>query len=486
MEFTELADHPLPRGVVTEWIPTVTATDRWYRDDRPLAYTHEEHCRHSLAKAATGSSDEIGAAWIGAVFEIHDRYDAEALRRALRAWTSRHETFRSTVTTDGVDADGGARLARSTVPEDAVDVVPRVLGRRRTGSDVHADVSDFFARTLSPFRWPHCVVATVEDIAPGSSTEKDDETDRFLLVFGADHSVMDAYSMLLAVSELRRLYEFEIHARDPRLAAIGSHLDFSVVDRETGDCLTPDHEVVRTWSSFLSDGSFPPFPLPVGADDEHGPERQSSLSRYLLSAADTDALAAHTRARGASMTAAVVGALALTSRDLAGERRLRVTMPMHTRFEPQYAESVGWYVGVVPVDVHVDPASDVDDAVRRAAAGLDAVKGYARQPYSRVARLLNVDSVPQFVVSYLDLRHTPDAESWPLWNTRTLRSATASRDEVYFWILRTPLGLSIAARFPGHEEAVRNVHAYLARFQEVLRESAGAVVESGADRTVHA
>lgn len=468
MKFTELADYPLPRGVVTEWIPAVTSADRWSEDHRPLAYTHEEHCRHSLAKAATGTSEDVGASWIGAVFEIHERYDPVLLRRALTTWTSRHETFRSTVSADGTESDGSVRLSRSTVAADAVDVVPRVVGRRRSGSDVHDHVVSFFGRTLSPFRWPHCLVATVDDILV-----TDEPGEKFLLVFGADHSVMDAYSMLLAVSELRRLYEFEVHGRDPRLAETASHVDFSVLDRRTGDGLTVDHEVVQTWSSFLGETGFPRFPLDVSTDRPCA-ARQSSLSTDILSADLTDDLARLSRSDGASMTAALVGAMTLATRDLTGTRRLRFAMPMHTRFEPRFAESIGWYVGVVPVDVHIDPQSDFTDALHRAVAGLDAVKGYARQPYSKVARLLGIDSVPQFVVSYLDLRHTPDAESWPLWNTRTLRSATASRDEVYLWILRTPRGLNVSARFPGHEIAVDRVHAFVSRLQAVLHDVVGA------------
>lgn len=464
MEFTELEDYPLPAGTVTRWVPTVDAPDAWRVDERPLAYTHEAHCRHSLALAADGGSDENGAAWIGAAFEIHERPDPEALRRALRRWTSRHEAFRSTVTGGGPDSDGSAPLTRSTVPEDAVDVVSSPGGTFLSGSEVRRAILDFFGRSLSPFHWPHCVVATVS--AP--TDDPDDADPGFLLVFGADHSVMDAYSMLLAVSELRRLYEFEVHGRDPELAVTGSHLDYSVVDRRTGDRLTADHDVVRTWSTFLRDGKFPPFPLPV-ADDRPGPSRQANLSRPLLDADDTATLARGIRVDGRSMTAAVVGALALATRDVAHTTRLRFAMPMHTRFEPQYSHSVGWYVGVVPVDVHVEKRSTFGDAAMRAATSLESVKGYARQPYSRVSDLLGIESAPRFVVSYLDLRHTPDSESWPRWRTRTLRSGASSRDEVYFWILRTPRGLSIAARFPGHEVAGANVTEFVDRFREILR-----------------
>ncbi|MGB3772500.1 MAG: condensation domain-containing protein [Rhodococcus sp. (in: high G+C Gram-positive bacteria)] len=475
MEFTELAEYPLPAGQLTEWVPTVSSKTSWRVDHRPLAYTHEAHCRHSLAAAAAGSDS---AAWIGAIFEIHERHDADAMRRALCSWTSRHETFRTTVSTAGVGDPGSVRLVRSTAAKDAVDVVPQRRGRFETGARVHRHVVDFFDRALSPFVWPHCVVATIDDIC----VAEESADDRFLIAFGADHSVMDAYSMLLAVSELRRLYEYELHGRDPGLGPAGSHVDFSVIDRRTGDGLTADHEVVLSWSRFLNGEQFPDFPLPVAPSAETtaattgpcdpGSDRQSGLSTVLLDAQDTAELAVRSRRQGASMTAALVGAMALATKELTESPRLRFVMPMHTRFEPRFAESVGWYVGVVPMDVHLDHDSDYREATRRAGAALSSVEGYARQPYSRVAELLRIESVPSFVVSYLDLRHTPDSESWPLWNTRTLRSSTVSRNEVYFWILRTPLGLGISARFPANAVAATSVHTFVSRCRDILHTAA--------------
>ncbi|GGG12897.1 hypothetical protein GCM10007304_28600 [Rhodococcoides trifolii] len=458
MEFTELADYPLPAGVLTEWTPTVGGgEDAWTEDDRPLAYTHEAHCRQSLA---AGADPDAEAAWIGAAFEMHLDYEPDAVRRALRSWTIRHETFRTTVA-----AEESGELARLTAPGERVDIMSRTDDEIHSGTWIHDHLTDWFGSRLSPFRWPHCLVATVHEPAE----------DRFLLVFAADHSVMDAYSMLLAVGELRRLYEFECRGTDPRLAEIGSHVDFSAVDRRLGDTVTADHEAVDAWSKFLSADApsgptFPDFPLPVAVDDAASTSaHQSSLSSWLLTVEQTDAFARSCRSAGHGMQSGVLAALALTGRHLTGDDTLRFVMPMHTRFEPRYAESVGWYVGVVPVEIEVGGRRSLTECLPAATTAVDGVKGLARLPYSKIADMLGVTETPRFVVSYLDLRHTPDSADWSRWRARTLRGSTESPDEVYFWILRTPLGLNISARFPSNENASRNVHRFVTTLASTVR-----------------
>ena len=48
MEFTELADYPLPPGTVTEWTPAaVNPPELWPVDQRPASYIHEAHLKHA-------------------------------------------------------------------------------------------------------------------------------------------------------------------------------------------------------------------------------------------------------------------------------------------------------------------------------------------------------------------------------------------------------------------------------------------------------
>lgn len=470
MEFTELADYPLPAGSLTEWVPTTGADSAsWSIDERPLTYDHEDHYTRGLS----GDAGKSQTSWLGAAFEIHDEYDADSLRRALRAWMLRHEAFRTTVSRN-VDTQGNTCLTRLTSSGEVLDMEPHPVGHLRTGTRVHQHLAGLFDTQISPLRWPHCLVATVTD------TDTPIAGNGFLVVFGADHSVMDAYSMLLAISEIQRLYQYELHGTDPGLAQIGSHVDFSANDRVVGGRLTPQHHAVDTWQRFLDagDGEFPTFSLPVKAEgiNPHAGHQQNGTSSWLLSADQTAQLNTHCRRVGHSMQSAVLAALALTNRELIGESTLRFTMPMHTRHESQYVESVGWYVGIIPVEVDIAGIDSFEDCMTAGATAVTATKDFSRYPYPRIAQLLGKAAVPQFVVSYLDVRFVPGAVDWENWRARTLRSSAFSDDEVYMWIARTPVGMTISARFPGNEVATTNVH----RFIDVLGEILAGVAHAGA------
>ncbi|MBY6363740.1 condensation domain-containing protein [Rhodococcoides corynebacterioides] len=467
MHFTELADYPLPDGTVTEWTPSVSDPAAWRPDARPLAFTHEAHLRHSLERSRTldTTGPEGDAEWIGAVLEIDRTYDPEVVRRTVQRWIARHEALRTTV--DAV----GESLARRTADPSAVTVTDRVVGFR-SGADAHDHLLSFLGRGLSPFRWPHVLIATVSETGFLQV-----DHDRFLLVFGADHSVMDAYSMLLSVGEFRRIYDHELDAREHDLPVIGSHLDYSVHDRRTGADVDADSEAVAVWDRFLRDGRFPAFPvLAADADRAEGraaTTRQGALSVSIASPATTTEFAARCRRSDASLTAGVAAVVALAQRTIEPAPGVdttgpcRFVMPMHTRYAPEFARAVGWFVGVVPVSVDLD-SDHADTALVTAAENMRAVAGVESRPWSAIAALLGVVDVPRFVVSYLDLRHVPDAASWRDWRVQPLRSATYSDTEVYLWFLRTREGLFLSARFPGTDAATAAVHRFVARCRTVV------------------
>ena len=145
MEYTELADYPLPAGRLTEWVPAADS-DAWTEDPRGVSFTHEDHC----SRGSDGS-------WIGTVFEVHRRYDAEVMRQTILSYIARHEAFRTRVERD--PADGVWH--RFTVPSDAVRVADRREQRIRSESQVFEHLESWFADVVSPTLWPHFVLATV-------------------------------------------------------------------------------------------------------------------------------------------------------------------------------------------------------------------------------------------------------------------------------------------------------------------------------------
>ncbi|WP_045822143.1 condensation domain-containing protein [Williamsia herbipolensis] len=481
MEFTELADYPLPAGEVTEWIPRLIGrecADRtWSDDPRPLSYLHEEYCtRGSIARSARSDDEGHPGSWLGAVFVVPHRHDRAALGRALTTWMRTHEVFRTTVERS-LDDDGPVLRRRGTDLD--VEVTETSVGTLSSGTEVHHHLLGRF-ETLSPLHWPHCVLATITPAGADTGADHLDDLpeigdDEFLLVFGADHSVMDAYSMLLAIGEIQGLYAAELAGTPTRPAEVGSHVDFSEQDRRRGEDLHDRHDAVRTWEAFLSrEGNrFPGFPLPVTDDPVTARaltrrRNQSGMSSWVLSAEQADDINRWARASGHSMQTAVMAALAVAVRSLSGQESIRFAMPMHTRSDTRYSSSIGWFVGVVPIEIDLAGAQTLEECLTTTGAAIADRKSLAQFPFPRVAEITGIDATPRFVVSYIDARYVPESSHWSRWGARTLRGSADSDDEVYLWIVRSPKGISVSARFPGNRVATESVHGFLHRLNAVL------------------
>ncbi|MEE3849155.1 condensation domain-containing protein [Gordonia sp. LSe1-13] len=498
MKFTELHDYRLPGGEVTAWIPeSEQPTERWPVDARGITYEHEDHLHRAVAAAR---KDMRQTSWLGAVFRVDRALDPAAMRRTLQQWIRRHEAFRTTVTRelpardrDVPDAGDSPQFARRSCDPLSVSIGRVDLGP--FGSDrIREHLVEFFDSRLTPLAWPHCLMATVTD-AEGSEDHAA-RSDGFHLVFAADHSIMDAYSMLLSINELRLIYDSETLGVSPPLPEVGSHVDFSAHNRVSAADLAADHPDVRRWREFLDDASgFPRFGLaPV---ESHSPgERdvvsqapaQDGWAKHVATDEQVTALNRLSRSTGHSTQTAIVAALALAYQDLTGENRLRAAMPMHTRHDRQFVESVGWFVGLGPLEVDLTHAETVVDALNAAAGGIRESKRLSRLPFPRVAQLLDTDAVPQFVISYLDLRAVPGAEDWPEWEARTLRGAARSDSEVYIWIARTPTGITVSSRYPANDviaAQVRRLVTTACSIATAVLEDASASDADAHPRTTH-
>ncbi|MBD8506483.1 Aureobasidin A1 biosynthesis complex [Hoyosella sp. G463] len=454
MEYTELDQYPLPDGRLTTWTPVV-ARGAWAPDARPLSSAHREHCDR-----ADRTTDRPGrGSWIGSAFRIERPYSPEAMRALITTWFARHEALRTTV------LPTPAGWARQTLPVDAIDAVPVPVLRARTGAEARDFLTEQFETALSPLSWPHCILATVEPgpLEPGS----DDGS--FLCIFGADHSVMDAYSQVIAISELRALYNDIVDGTHHTTAkAYGSHLDFAVVEQKACEALTTEAPAVQAWRDFLAqhDHQFPAFG-PV--EPATATSRQASLSRWLLDLDEAQALNTACRAHGFSSQAGILAALALAQARTGGGTRFSTIMPVHTRVHESWAESMGWFVNIVPLELTVAHGNDLPGALQSATRALAATKPLALAPFARVAELLGTTATPRFVVSYVDIRYLPEADRMPDIQGRALRSNSYSSNEVYFWINRTPHGLNVSTRYPDTPQAHLAIEMFLSELATVLR-----------------
>ncbi|MET4165002.1 MULTISPECIES: condensation domain-containing protein [Gordonia] len=451
MKFTELSDYPVPAGTVTIWTPTThTDPSGWQPDPRPFTYDQSA----SIQRSANGASDEHS--WLGAIFEIENDLDVERFDTCLRRWLTRHEALHST--SDPTSAD-----ARRTYRGAHLGVDAEVAGDFDSGDDVREFLIETFDAGLAPTRWPHCLVATIES------------SRGVTVAFAADHVIMDAYSILLSMTEIRRLYTSSRMGTFTEMTAVGSHLDFSVHDRAVGLGMTAEHPAVTRWRTFLDDSANAPgIGLPLvrphlQTRDLARTPRQRGISEYVATDRLATFVSSAARAGGHGTQTAVFAALAVALRTLTGRDTLRLTMPMHTRSEARYAGSVGWYVGLAPLEIDLSGAGTFDDALAATASAIDAVRHLPSFPYQRVVELLGVGGEPEFVVSYLDIRHVAGADEWDAARAQILRGGSRSDREVYLWIARVPGGITVSARHPGHDPADASIRDLITTYSSILQ-----------------
>ncbi|RDH10173.1 condensation domain-containing protein, partial [Tsukamurella pulmonis] len=433
----------------------------WRADHRPPSHNQADHVRRAAHHETTVVRP---GEWIGGVWQIDEDLDEDALRRALRGWFGRHEAFRSLIS----HAEDGT-LLRTTTPPESIDFVAQSVGKLTTSLRVYQHLKNYFDATITPSRWPHCVLATVDNPAgPG-----------FTIVFGADHSVMDAYTQVLAISELTELYRAERADRPARLTPSSSYLDFCALERDQFEHIDFEHPAVRTWLDYLAedDGESPRFGLPLTDRDARANLRvfQSSLSLQLLDVERTAAFDAACKAAGGKAGNGVVGAFARAEAGLTGSDHVRFVMPMHTRSEERWATSAGWFVGLMPVDLALPATSALSATLESVADALRRNRDVVPVPYPLLSSIVEERTgrglpAPRYVLSYVDVRYVPGAAEWGEQNAAVLRSECTADDELYIWISRSHTGLYFSARFPSNPVASANVFRLIAALREQLAE----------------
>ncbi|MGO1950110.1 MAG: condensation domain-containing protein [Mycobacteriaceae bacterium] len=489
MEYTELSSYRLHPGTLSVWTPTAPE-DAWSDDPRPLSPNHEDHLREARRnEGATPRGDN----WIGTAFRMYAPFDADAFRRTLRAWIARHEAYRTTATGASGTPSDGVRFRRRTVSGDNVDVVDSPGPGPLDSTQVRARLEHHFATQVSALDWPHLTVATIQPDqgngagpAAGSGAQhlrEAPESPWFTVVFAADHAVMDAYTQIVSIAELRELYRAALENRPCELPVPASHIDFSHMETQLADSLTPDHPAVDRWRRYLSSvpgepSSAPVFPLPLG--DGGGGTRQASTSVLLLSAADADAFNDVSKRLGGNQASGLLAALKIAysrtrNNQVPGEvSPLRYVMPMHTRNAPEYALSAGWFVGLMPVEDPAVPEELFSQAILTTKAATTVNRDLVAYPFPRVAELAGVPGAPQFVISFVDTRHIPGSKDWTA-HDRTLRGTAYSDTDVYFWIVRNADGLNISMRYPNNPTALASLRSLITEYFTVLH----SVVDTG-------
>ncbi|GAA3687583.1 condensation domain-containing protein [Gordonia hankookensis] len=501
MKFIQILEEPIEPGGLVEWMPYVPGgLGSWSHDSRLTSHNHEQHLRSAFEYRLRTRREGGRESWLGLSIEFDEPLSIPAIRSTLMTWIDRHEVLRSHVVIKG---DGLQRLSTD------VGTVKLKMGRigwyTQSGPLVE-QIAGAFDRATAPLHWPAYMFATVG------------REDSFTLLFAADHSLVDGYSLIMAQQELVTLYRSARDHTEPDLPTVGSYVDFSAEERRQADQTGADHPAVSTWSSFLRSGrgSLPGFDYrragtdgdtdsataPAAADSvpaetDDSPVPQDSITGVVLDDDAANRFTAVCSQAGGTLTAGVLAAFAIVYHERTGDPEFRCVLPRHTRDHTRWLTALGWFVAVAPFCLDVSDSPTFDQAVTRATAELKRSRQGASLPFLRVAELIGYQGEPHFVISFIDTRYAPGAAAADEGRAKVLRSHSYATDEVFIWINRTPSGMRVSARFPARATAavgptvdstteVNNltsagiddaadddtsgaVHAYLGRFTELVR-----------------
>jgi hypothetical protein len=450
LKLTEISQYDALPGQLVEWRlhpETIDAAARSPQDPRPPSYTQDAH-----VKLATFLRD-IGVqapTWLATAFDFQGALDADVMEETLLQWITRHETLRSGL------RPAGEELERFTLSIDEVSLERSVIGDFSAGTDIVRYLEDRFDEAANPLTWPPYMFVTVA------------REDGFTVYLAFDHSNVDGYSMAQIAYEIHELYDAGVAGRSAELAEAGSYVDYSRLERDASDHVDADDASVVRWRDFVETcgGGLPAFPLDLGIEQGCIP-KQTGGCEWLLDAAQAAEFDAACKEAGGNFGAGVLAAASLTAYELGGQSTYRTVMPFHTRTESRWATSLGWYIGLAPLEIVTAYAEDFRDLVRMARSATTLAKPVARVPFVKAFGLLETPVRPVSVMSYIDARAVPGAANWTEWNAHAFGKVSYG-DEVYFWINRTREGVYLTCRYPHTELAHRNVNAYIEHTRNVL------------------
>ncbi|MEU6131066.1 condensation domain-containing protein [Saccharopolyspora sp. NPDC047091] len=465
MRFTEIADYSVRPGEAARWCVSPPDGAEPEPDPRPPSHLQQAHVR---ARAEQGATSD--PSWLAVGFDLDGPLDEPAWRTALLDWLDRHETLRSALRPDGDE------VRRHTWEPGRLTVSRTGLGTFRDPAEASDALRELFNARTDPTSWPSFAFVTVS------------RADSCTVCLAFDHGNVDGYSILLVLHEIRELYLAARGGRAadlPAVAEIGSYVDFCAREREYTDGFERSDEPVARWAEFLADcgGAPPGFPLPAGAPFAADGSRQHGLCEWLVDADGAAAFEQACRRNGGSAFSGALAALALAAaRPGAADApdRFRALLLLHTRSARSWARSVGWFVGLAPVELAlpvgvtaagaagVPDGVDLLDLLPSAGAALRRAKPLSTVPVPKVAELLGVELPPRFVVSYMDLRSSPGSRCWAESNARALHAPASSADEVYLWVMRSVEGIYVTSRFPGADQADAAVREYVARLRYLV------------------
>jgi mycolipenoyl-CoA---2-(long-chain-fatty acyl)-trehalose mycolipenoyltransferase / long-chain-acyl-CoA---trehalose acyltransferase len=462
---------PEPGGIVA-WQASPATLERAWRapiSDVPLSAMQEAHLRGfsryaarglDYARLVIGSGDEPG------------RCDVRVMSYVLNSHLRRHKTYHSWFEYEDVD-----RIVRHTIGDSAdIELLPI-----RHDEMTPSEWQQFVLSTPDPLQWDCFRFGIIQ------------RADHFTLFSIVDHLHCDPTIIAGLYNEIvvnyRALVKGAALAQSPLPA---SHDDFCMREKEQVSSLTLDSPEVRTWIEFAENngGTLPEFPLPLG--DRSRATGGDLVVGRLLDQEQTAEFESLCVGAGARFSGGLFACVALAQYELTGATTYYGLAPIDKRRSLAEFSTMGWFTGVVPFTVPVNPVSFVETA-RAAQASFDSNLGLANVSFNEVLKLapwLRAWGPNCTMVNYMDAGLPPfSATVTAHINDANARIYCDPRDpaHLYFSVIRLFDEVSIWVNFQNNPTARDSVTRYLSAIKSVLSRVVGgrpasAAVQVSTDR----
>lgn len=473
-------------NLITHWNPQPGRVVEWKVTERsaqaaaeapvnPVLPTtmQERHLRRSMLAANSGDAQ---SPWIGIAFDFPGRLDVDAMTRSLRRYVLRHDTLHSWFSFGDPTADPTDKsnpIRRHVVPPESIELEAAAGDVLTDPVQVREHIANRFATETSALGWPAFVFGVIEHY------HAEPEEESFTLFHAIDHAHTDMQSMILMFAEIRIVYQAELDGTEPELPEPGSYVTYSRQERERAAALTLESPEVHGWIGHLTrnGGSFPAFPLDLGASQEPKP---AIGSRFDL--ADTDECERFgqvCKEHGSNFIGGVFAALAITEHELAGRERYMALSPIGTRSAPEYFWSQGWFINLIPVGFEITNTRSFTELAARAQDAYRSGKALGEVSVQQVidtvsaaagpdAAVAQTTLAPPPIVSYIDGRRLPGTDDYVRTKATGLVGGKATQI-ASMWVNRVLAGTWLAVSHPDTPEAHTSVSAYAERMSKIMK-----------------
>lgn len=446
MRLTNITRVTLPAGCVRHF--AVTAGDV-VKHGLPMSFDQRRH---------VGEGDRSGS-WMALSLRLPTPVDERLLGQAWMVVLARHGTLRTVFSRD---ESGRLQLSEHLMQSGHWHTQPV-----QPGQPTRDAVRAVLDRHCRPFDAPSHRLVLIEPDA-------DAHDRRPVLVIASDHSHVDMWSVLIMARDLlNALAALDQGAAPESLvaqAASDQAPDFVEHAAALDSRGSTPPEILERWNEILAveDGRLPVFPLDLGDVSHLVPEVVEV--RDVLDTAQLATLAAQADAQGVRLLHMVLAEMTAVTLEMAGHP-LRAVFPVHSRYEPQWHDAVGWFVTNSVIECTASNARSCAADVKRALQLGQHPVGPVFAPRGGMPHTPGM-----FAISWLDTRRLPVSLDAGL--EMQYVSASMSVDGVMIWFVVSASGVHLRCRYPGTPQATRNVQAWLTALVERLQQRTSAPLDA--------